>query len=153
MPYKVKDVTIDLASAAAVQAVPQFCFYGGTWCNYTWCGYCSHCTWGYTGCFLGCTGRITFPPQQVACEAGTGIVCGVTLGDPGPMAGGDPAALGALKVQLQQALKDVEQRELVLANAMQPQTIAEVDEAEKKLKEALEELSKRRAELHKEKKG
>jgi DNA repair exonuclease SbcCD ATPase subunit len=62
--------------------------------------------------------------------------------------------LGILKAQLRQALKDVEQQETLLAETLKPQTLAEVDNAEKKLKEALEELSRRRAELQKaDKKG
>ena len=67
------------------------------------------------------------------------------------MAAGD---LAKLKAQLRLAMKQVSQRESVLAAAAEaraavPQTLAQVDALEQKLSEAMEELRARRAEIQK----
>lgn len=61
--------------------------------------------------------------------------------------------LAAIKAQLQQELAVVEQSEKAVAEALQPQTVAEVEELQGKLREALAELDKRKQELQKAEKG
>jgi hypothetical protein len=71
------------------------------------------------------------------------------------------AVPGALQVEHLQALKDelratlerVDAQERNLSRHQQPQTLAQVDEIEKKLNEALEELRQRRAELQNRERG
>jgi hypothetical protein len=71
------------------------------------------------------------------------------------------AASGGLQVEHLQALKDelratlqrVEAQEKNLSQHQQPQTLGQVDEIERKLTEALEELRQRRAELQKRGRG
>ncbi len=53
----------------------------------------------------------------------------------------------ALKEQLKQQLAEVEKQEQAAAESMRPQTVAEVDNLQKKLQDALDELKARRAEL------
>ncbi len=62
--------------------------------------------------------------------------------------------LAKLKTQLSLAMKQVSQRESVLAAAAEakavvPQTLAQVDALEQKLSEAMEELRARRVEIQK----
>ena len=52
-----------------------------------------------------------------------------------------------MKEQLKQQLAEVEKQEQSAAESLRPQTVAEVDELQKKLQEALDELKARRAEL------
>ena len=74
----------------------------------------------------------------------------------GPIDIGDPAQgveqLGALKEQLKQALEQVEQQHQAAQDALRPQTVAEVDELQKKMADAMEELKARRAELERKEK-
>jgi hypothetical protein len=68
---------------------------------------------------------------------------------------------GALQVEHLQALKDelratldrVEAQEKNLSRHQQPQTLAQVDEIEKKLNDALEELRQRRTDLQNRERG
>ena len=68
---------------------------------------------------------------------------------------------GALQVEHLQALKDelratldrVEAQERNLSRHQQPQTLAQVDEIEKKLNDALEELRQRRTDLQNRERG
>jgi hypothetical protein len=68
--------------------------------------------------------------------------------------GGDPeeparrsANLAALKAQLKQQLAAIEEREKATNESLKPQTVAEVDDLQKKLQAAMEELKARRTEL------
>jgi signal transduction histidine kinase len=69
--------------------------------------------------------------------------------------GGDPAVvsqqLAALKVQLQQELAEIEKQQEAVNASLKPQTIAQVDELLGKMREAIDELEKRKAELAKKK--
>lgn len=69
---------------------------------------------------------------------------------PVPYPGPGPEALAAVKVQLQQALADIEQQERVAAESAEPQTAAEVESLQTKLHEAISELEKRKQELRRE---
>ncbi len=84
----------------------------------------------------------------VACQAGTLIPIGP--GDPGPE---ELATLAELKAQLKQQLAAVEEQEKATAESLKPQTVAEVDDLQAKLQEAMEELKARRAELEKQEKN
>jgi hypothetical protein len=55
--------------------------------------------------------------------------------------------LAMLKAHLKEALEEIERQEEVVNEQAQPQTHAEIEELEAKMKEALAELSKRKSEL------
>src|SRR5205807_10658985 len=105
------------------------------------CVGCTHCSNGCTVCSNDCT--ICSGCTHPTCNHPT---CGLTLQTP-QSAASTPETLAALKAQLQQAIADIEQQEQSMAESMQPQTIAEVNDLEAKLQGSLEELKKRRAEL------
>lgn len=65
----------------------------------------------------------------------------------GPGPEGSLAALSALKEQLKQQLAEVEKQEKATEESLRPQSVAQVDELQKKLEGALEELKSRRKEL------
>ena len=77
----------------------------------------------------------------------------------GPQLGNipDPAAaaqqLAALKAELQQALRDVETQQQAADESLRPQTVAEVEQLQAKLKDALAELDSRKQELQKQDKS
>ena len=77
------------------------------------------------------------------------------IGPVGVPPGGDPALasqqLAALKVQLQQALAEIEKQQEAVSASLQPQTVGQVDELLGKMREAIDELEKRKAELAKQK--
>jgi hypothetical protein len=58
-----------------------------------------------------------------------------------------PEGLAALKQQLQQALAQVEEQERALEASYRPQTLAEAEELEARLREALEELQQHKEDL------
>jgi hypothetical protein len=72
----------------------------------------------------------------------------------GPKCHADAAAaaeqLAMLKAHLKEALEEIERQEEMANEQAQPQTRAEIEELEAKMKEALAELSKRKSELKKE---
>ena len=57
------------------------------------------------------------------------------------------AGLSALKEQLKRQLAAVEHQESAAQESLRPQTVAQVDELQKKLEAALDELKYRRTEL------
>lgn len=57
------------------------------------------------------------------------------------------AGLAALKEQLKRQLAEVEHQHSAAEESLRPQTVAQVDELQKKLEAALEELKARRTEL------
>jgi len=61
--------------------------------------------------------------------------------------------LAALKVQLTQALSEVERAEQVLAESMRPQSIDEIEVLENKLEAALTELKQRKEQLRERRPG
>jgi hypothetical protein len=58
-----------------------------------------------------------------------------------------------LKEQLKQHLAEVEKQEKATEESLRPQSVAQVDELQKKLEAALEELKNRRAELEQKEKN
>jgi hypothetical protein len=107
---------------------------------------CTHCSNGCTVCSNDCTACSGC--SHPTCQHPT---CGQTIFL--PHGGGDPQTLAALKAQLQQALSEVERQEKDAQERMRPQTVAEVDELQKKLQSGLDELKKRRAELEQKEKS
>jgi len=110
------------------------------------------CTYLYTHPCLPATVPclpVTFPTPQWLCPTPTAI------GPVGVPPGGDPAVvsqqLAALKVQLQQELAEIEKQQEAVNASLKPQTIAQVDELLGKMREAIDELEKRKAELAKKK--
>jgi hypothetical protein len=69
-------------------------------------------------------------------------VSGSNLGD--VIALSDPESLVVLRQELEEALAAIEIRERVLAETMQPRTLAEIEELERRLTDALEELQARK---------
>jgi hypothetical protein len=69
-------------------------------------------------------------------------VSGSNLGD--VIALSDPESLVVLRQELEEALAAIEIRERVLAETMQPQTLDEIEELERRLTDALEELQARK---------
>lgn len=143
MPFRIKDLTVDLTSATAGLACPLHTI---ILCQY-------HCTYHFpTYCFYHCTFQISpchyYFPTYVPCPANTQIVTcpGGSIIDPGDIVTQPPEVL---KARLQEALKAVEAQQQIVDQSQQPQTLADVDMLEKKLTEALEELKKRRSELQK----
>lgn len=142
-------VTVFYAQAAAgaggVGAVPECALATACACSYFATG-CAGCTVLVSACFnrTGVCAEFSFITPTL-CPTATVI-------GPVPVpVGGDPVAasqqLAALKVQLQQALADLEkQQEAVEAN-LQPQTVAQVEELQSKMRDALDELDKRKTEL------
>jgi serine/threonine protein kinase HipA of HipAB toxin-antitoxin module len=79
------------------------------------------------------------------------IFTGVCTGSPHVQPCGDLAdQLAELKAQLGQAVADIENLEKDLKERAQPQTVAEVEELERKLEAAMAELKKQKSELEKE---
>lgn len=139
------------AAQAAIQCpthtiVPCLNFTG---CGTTFCHFysCFGCTIAVTRL---CGPGLTF----IACQQATcGATCGFT-GDPGtPVYQGDPqgiaAQLALVKAQLQQELAAVETQEKAVAEVLKPQTAADVEELQGKLRDAITELDKQKQELQK----
>jgi hypothetical protein len=123
----------------------------------------AQCPWnscGWTGC-LGCTGHPT-----VIC-GGASVCGGCTLNITcGPCTGGytnchpavsdlsrqgcagsGPHELRVLRGELERALQEVEAHEQALDEQLRPKTVEQVDELQRQLEGALEDLRRRRAEL------
>ena len=135
MPYNARDLMVNIAAVEAAGAARQPFFYPCLFFTY------------HQPCIAwsGCLHTIPHCVFTWHCN----------LSGPDPGAGGaiDPAAatqqLGALKVQLQQALAEIETQERALELSSQPQTVAQVEEKERKLHEELAKLDKRKKELAK----
>jgi hypothetical protein len=154
MPFKVKDLMIDVTSVSpALQCHPTFICQLG-------------CTVAISGCHLGCS-YIAFSACHFGCSFYLPSICqagsitvtltcpGSLITDTGPILQTIPQlsglALGNLKEQLKQALEAAEKQQAVEAEALKPQTVADVEMLESKLTGALEELRARKAELQKKK--
>jgi hypothetical protein len=76
---------------------------------------------------------------------------------PQAQGGDDPGqsfeTLGLLKAQLTKQLADLDKQEAAMKQALQPQTVAEIDQLQKQLQDALDELKTRRAALEQQEKG
>ena len=109
---------------------------------------CSFNVCSETGTGIGCL----VPNSQGGCGD---ISCGDTFDTIGTVSDDcDPdqparrsANLAALKAQLKQQLAVIEEHEKATNESMRPQTVAEVDELQKKMQAAMEELKARRTEL------
>jgi hypothetical protein len=111
---------------------------------------CSLAVCSFNVCSESGTIGCLVPNSQGGCGD---ISCGDTF-DTIDTGDGDPdeparrsANLAALKAQLKQQLAAIEEREKATNESMKPQTVAEVDDLQKKLQGAMEELKARRTEL------
>jgi hypothetical protein len=117
------------------------------------CGATCGCTNGCSGCSAGCTS------PTCGCSGCSG---GCTCSGPSHQCGPEShlplarvaqapedrfAGLSALKEQLKQQLAAVEKQHGAAEESLRPQTVAQVDDLQKKLEAALEELKARRTEL------
>lgn len=80
------------------------------------------------------------------------LCCGaLTAAGPGPVGPGDPVEwaeqLAILKADLKEALAEVERQERAVEETLKPRDVAEVEELEGKLNEALTELERIKAQL------
>ncbi|HEY3441995.1 MAG TPA: hypothetical protein VGK29_14635 [Paludibaculum sp.] len=153
MPFKVKDLLVDVASATnALQCYPTFiCHFGCSFHIYSGChNYCTYLVQSI--CHYGCTNH--FPS---ICQHGSvtvTVTCpGTLVTDTTPIIQTTPQysgpALINLKEQLKAALEIAEKQSVAEADALQPQTLADVEMLETKMGEALEALKARKAELKK----
>ena len=156
MAYRVKDLMINIVrsetqgpqcGAATVPACgndTQGCV-GASWTAHT----------TFWMLCRGMSGTGTTTPQDLA-PCGASILCvggsGTAPGAVNPYAD-DPAAaaqhLAALKAHLKQAIGEVERQEAIANEQARPQTVPEIEELETKMREALDELGKRKNELQK----
>jgi hypothetical protein len=108
------------------------------------CSFCSHCSSATVVCQLSrCTAHSL---------CGRSFVCTPTF-DQTFDGGLQVEHLAALKEELKATLEKMEAHEKVVRERQMPQTVEHVDQAEKKLSEALEALKQRRAELQKRTQG
>jgi hypothetical protein len=155
MPFKVKDLMIDLTTQGKIRNDCQptlACRVGGTVTTPV-CGL--HCSIIPTVQLCGF--YATLHPTTTICGfAGTLPCLATCLGSETPwtpVLQGDPQTgvqQGAsLKEQLQAALQQVEAQEKTTEESLKPQSVADVEMLEKKLNEALDELRVRKTELQK----
>jgi hypothetical protein len=140
MPFKIKDLMIDVASTDVANRVFEtYCRLPSVVCHYPTfqpCfAYTQHCV-NFT-----CHG-LTY----VACQFGsitptifTHTGCGISEQPTGP---GGPIDHGALKEQLRAQLAQVEAHEQAAGAAAQPQTREQAADLEEKLKGALDEVQR-----------
>ncbi|MCU1325500.1 MAG: hypothetical protein JWN34_870 [Bryobacterales bacterium] len=147
MPFKVKDLLIELASTTAVaQCHPTFiCYHSG--CH-------NFCSYLASVCQAGCS--LHLPSICTTASVTATFTCpGSLVTDTSPIFQTIPhlggPALGNLKSQLKQALELAERQEVAEAESLKVQTVADAELVEKKLTEALEEIRVRKAELQKHK--
>ncbi len=143
MPFKVKDLLIDVSATQAltptIQCHPTLiaCHYGCTYfisCHYACSQVASYCQYG------------SVPTTIVTCP-------GSLVTDTTPIIQATPTLEGpqvaTLKQQLKQALEVAERQEAAIDQSMQPQSVADVEMLEGKLNDALAELKARKAQLQK----
>jgi hypothetical protein len=132
----VRDLMVNLAAARAAGV-------GAPW--YIDCAVT--CDLGTSGVVGGGCHICTRTCYDTGCAFSFGCGYSLTIYEAAPATDTTAASqhLGALKAQLHQALADIEKQE----SALQPQTVAEVEEHEKKLQGELAKLDKRKKELAK----
>jgi hypothetical protein len=128
---------------------------GGSWTTHIWT--CPTPTTFCPTATLFCPGISGTTTPWFACRGATEHCFRQSITAPsGPQChiGPDPTVaaeqLAMLKAHLKEALEEIERQEEVANEQAQPQTRAEIEELEAKMKEALAELSKRKSELKKE---
>ena len=157
MPFRVKDILIDVLQP---QLCPQHTLIGcHFFCTHQischWgCSFQISCHWGCShqiSCHWGCSFQISCPFHSVACPLGSIQCPGGSVACPGSIFEQTPLDPAVIKERLQAELAAAKAADEVMAEMMRPQTIEQVDLLEAKLKEALEDLGKRREELRKKK--
>ena len=108
------------------------------------CSFCSHCSSATVGCQISkCTAHSL---------CGRTFICTPTF-DATLDEGVQVEHLTALKEELRTTLQRMEAHEKAVQERQKRQSIEQIDEAERKLSEAFEELKQRRAELQKRSQG
>lgn len=130
MAFRVKDLLINIAPAPGLEP--------GTGAI----GDCTVTMQDCTGTLLNCTGTPqAFTPWLSRFCCFFSLFRGVA----------DPVyaveQLAVLKAQLKVAIADIENREKLVEESLEPKTTAQIEELEAKLEEALTELRRRKAEL------
>jgi hypothetical protein len=167
MAYRVKDLMIKIVGSEGqgpgcgtwtTSPAGTFCptatlfCEGGSWTTHWTCPtpteFCATAT-------LFCRGISGTTTPWFACRGATEHCLKQSITAPsGPHCPTDPSAaaeqLAILKAHLKEALEEIERQEEVANEQAQPQTRAEIEELEAKMKEALAELSKRKSELKRE---
>jgi hypothetical protein len=107
------------------------------------------CTFTHSGCGPSiCATTCSFTASIHICQGQpTVCACSAIASIPAPVGPGDPVELAALRAQLEQQLAQVKEQEQAAADAMQPQTVEQVDMLQAKLQEAMTALDARRAAL------
>jgi hypothetical protein len=134
MAFKIKDLMINVAPSEG-GANQGCCTYKST------IAYAYECPARFTKVFCSCGGRKTNPGWDTCHGHHT-----QQPPDPGEVL----EELGALKAQLQAALAEVDADIQEIEETLRPKTVEEVEDLQTKLKGALEELDKIKADLTKE---
>ncbi len=154
MAFRVKDLLINIAPGPGFD--PGAGQHGrpcqGTF-TFTRTGTVGNCTdtmQNCTGTLLNCTGTVpTHWISPFCCAYSLFPITTIFTMPPwcDPICAAEQLAV--LKAQLKLALADIENREKQLEESLEPQTPAQIEELEVKLKEALTELRRRKSELKK----
>ena len=158
MAFRVRDLVINVLPEAAGERDVLGCGLGFSHCRFGSCDFVTICIFsgcrecsgaftciGATNCG-GCTLNVTCGPNSCGaftcggCTESASVLFGRGGAD-------DPQALAALKAQLREALRAVENAEQQLAERMSSQSVEEVEALEKKLQDGLEELRARKEQL------
>jgi hypothetical protein len=120
------------------------------------CGATCGCTNGCSNCSAGCTSPTcgcSVCSGQCTCSGHPSCSPGSHLTEAQVAQAPEDrfAGLSALKEQLKQQLAAVEKQHSAAEESLRPQTVAEVDDLQKKLEAALDELKARRTELEQKK--
>ncbi len=157
MPFRVKDILIDVLQP---QPCPQHTL---VLCHF----YCTHLVSCHFGCSLqischfgcsyqischfGCSLQISCPWHTLVCPGGSIQCPGGSIACPGSILEQTPVDPAVIRERLKAEMAAAQAAEEAAAEMMKPQTLEQVDLLEAKLKEALEDLGKRREELRKKK--
>jgi hypothetical protein len=158
MAFKINDLMVNIVPGEGDQQLCVAftrCIAGTGWCGpilSRWCPPftidCYRFTIGGCGYFLSCPAHSLVCVPGTVCAGGSGCGVGspIDIG-PGPVI--QPGDLAALKEELRQMLNAVEQQEQAMAERMRPQSVEQIDTLQEKLKGAIAELDRQKADLQK----
>lgn len=157
MPFRVKDILIDVLQP---QPCPQhtlitchfFCTHLVS-CHFG-CSHLISCHFGCSlqiSCHFGCSLQISCPYHSLVCPGGSIQCPGGSIACPGSILEQTPLDPAVIRERMKAEVAAAQAAEEAAAEMMKPQTLEQVDLLEAKLKEALEDLGRRREELRKKK--
>jgi len=131
VPFRIKDLLINVSSGA--EAKRRF---GAAW----------------SGLICECDGTLFCPDSETNRTVWSLLCCTRSrVAGPVRVGPGDPVEsleqLASLKADLKAALQEIERQEAAAAEAMKPQSLAEIEECEGKLRAGLAELERLKSEL------